>query len=759
MLTRKMLRDMRSQKMQFVSIFLMAFLAVFIYAGVGGDWQGLRKTGDAFYAATNMPDIWIYGEGFSAQQVESVRALEGITGAERRLQMPVVLSMEGSPTLDLLLVEDGDISRPYSVTGDAFDITDKEGIWIDDRFASSRGLAVGDTIAASVRGIDVSKVIRGTIYSSEYIYASGSDTMAPDFHQMGYAYLSIDALPFPKALIPFPTLLVTAEAGATQAIQDSLRAHLDGKFAVLLTRNETESFNMFENEITQHRMMGAIFPVAFFLIALLTLITTIERMVASQRMQIGVLYSLGFSRGSILRHYMSYAFVLTLLGAALGLFTGPALLPPLFFQSLSSFYTLPEWKPAIHISFYAVAALLIITMTLSSYISISRRLRGVPAETLRPKAPKAYARGAYDGSRWYARLPFQTKWNMRDTLRNKVRSFTAILGVFACTALLVCAFSMQTSTARLKEWQYETIDQFATKIALPMDGTQEAAARIKADVQGEGIMEGLVEVRAGDVRQTGALLVLDDTTLLQITDEKQQAMALPAGGVSMSRKMAGALGLSVGDTFSFHIYTEETWRDVTVAAIHMNPLSQGIAMQRETLEGLGEVYRDTAILAADRVDVMPEGAESLSHTADNYAAWDGFMEAMNLLTYLLIAAAAVLSIVVLYNLSLLSFTERVRELATLKVLGFSDRILERLLLSQNMWFSAIGYVLGIPAGLWLVSVIVEYSGDALDFPIGLAVSTLGFSFLLTFGFSMMVHLLFSKRVRRIDMVSSLKAVE
>lgn len=759
MLFKKMLRDMGRHKTQFISIFLMAFLAVFIYAGVGGEWKGLQKSSDSFYRATNLADIWVYGSGFTEEQEKAVSEIEGVVQTERRLDLEASADLENKPRVTLSFVTKNDISSLYLLEGTDFDGNDTDGIWLDKRFSDARGLSVGDSISLSYNGFSFTKTIRGLIDSSEYVYMSGGDGMTPDFYENGYAYLSYQAFPVPE-MLTYSTLLIKTDDSGTDW-EEAVGKALNGKYSVFLLRENHPSVNMFANEVSQHRMMGDIFPVVFLAIALLTMMTTMTRIVTAQRVQIGTLKALGFKKRSIVAHYLSYGFWLSLAGSVLGAVLGPLSLPHLFYPSMSGFYTLPEWKPAFSLSFLGMAGLVVAACTLVTYIACRNLLRETPAQALRPKAPRAMRHGIIEKSLLWGRLGFNSQWNLRDASRNRVRSLMAVIGVFGCTALLVCAFGMYDGMQDLKDWQYTDINKFESKLTVKEDASEEQISSVKDKVNGELLMEGSVEIRSEKTgkKKTGALTVTDHVTLISPTDFNRSPITLPQGGVSITCKMADSLGVSEGDMISWHVYGEENWVTTKVAALYREPTSQGISLTRECFEELGFSFRPTSILSAQKMTGTYEGIAGILSTADILQSWDDLTEAMMVMVYILILAAAVLSVVVLYNLGLLSFTEMEREMATLKVMGLKTRKLRGLLLTQNLWFSVIGFALGVPGGLWLVQIMVSSSGESFDFPIRLHAANFLLSFAITFGLSVLVNRLFSKKIRKINMVEALKGAE
>ena len=765
MLKRKMMRDIMRHKSQFVSIFLMAFLAVFIYSGVGGEWHGLQYSADSYYEQTNLADVLVMSVSYTEEQERAVADIDGVAATERRtiLKASVKHSSAGdlanSPELALHFVEKNEISTCHIVDGAGFDILDESGIWVDKRFSDANNLNLGDTLTFSVMGIETEKIIRGIIYAPEYVFSGDNGGLTPNFAETGYAYLSYRAFPA-SDYFAYSTILIKVEnPDSLDSLEDKVSKALNGRVAVYLEQKNHPSVAMFQNEINQHKMMGDIFPVVFLLVALLTMMTTMTRIVSSQRTQIGTLKAMGFKRGAILRHYVSYGFWLAAAGATLGCIIGPLTLPLLFYPSMSGFYTMPEWKAVYHISFFIVAFLIVILCATVTWLACSKQLRGTPAETLRVKAPKISKHSFIENTAIWRRFGFNTQWNLRDAARNKVRSSMAVIGVLGCTALLVCAFGMNDSMELLKRWQYEDINKFESKLNLEEAVTDEQIDAILLAVNGEAIMENSIEIKANGIKRTAGAIIIDGGSLVQLTDGDKKPMQFPETGVSMTIRLADILDVKVGDMVEWHIYGSENWVETKITQLDRNPTAQGLSMSREVFEELGYDFRATSIVSGEAVTEKYDGVSLVLSTSDIIAGWDDLTEAMMTMVFVLIAGAAVLSIVVLYNLGLLSFTEKERDMATLKVMGMKTKKLRGLLLTQNIWFSVIGYIIGLPCGLWLIRAITDSSGETFDFPVELTFSTAILSFAVTFGLSVFVSLLFSKKIQRLNMVEALKTME
>ncbi|WP_296795455.1 ABC transporter permease [uncultured Methanobrevibacter sp.] len=756
MLFKKMLRDISKHKTQFLSIFLMAFLGVFVFAGVGGESVGLEVNSNNFYQDTNLADGWIYSANLDNDFVDKVNNLSSTTQCERQLVIDSVGNFSNDPDITLHFVENNTISKFYLLEGEELNISDADGVWIDKSFADAKDLNVGDNISFTFNGITVEKEIKGIGYSPEYVYHASTASVIPDFNKIGFAYMSYKA--FPMDNVPYNVLNVKFDGNAGD--YDSLLSDkLAGDYNSFVEKAEHSSVSQFSEEMDQHKMMSGIFPVVFILIAMLILLTTMTRIISHQRTQIGILKANGFTNTSIIFHYVSYGFWLVLIGSILGLIIGPLTLPQLFYPSMSATYKLPSWQPVWSMDFVYVAVLMVIMSLIVSYLAVRSISNENPADTIRPKSPKVSSSGFVEKIGVWKRLSFNARWNYRDAKRNKFRALMTVIGVMGCSALLVCAFGMYDGMNDLKEWEYSQINHYDSKLVIDEDAITSEINDVAEDVNGDKIMESAIEIEAGNIKKSGSLLVLNDTDLITPTDYDWNKIKIANDEVSISQKMADLLDVGVGDTVKFHIMGSDKWVNVTINKIHADPISQGFVMSTDKLDDLGLNYTPTSIVTEKHVDSNYSAIKSTSSMKDMTASWDELTESMWLLIYILIFFASLLAIVVLYNLGLLSFTEIEREIATLKVLGFKTGALRRLLLTQNLWFTAIGFVLGLPVGYYILKIMWESSGDSFYILPSISITNFILTAIITFALSIFVNLLFSRKIKKLDMVESLKGVE
>ena len=653
-------------------------------------------------------------------------------------------------------LENNTISKFYLLEGEDVNISDEDGVWLDKSFADAKNLKVGDNISFTFNGVSIEKEIKGLGYSPEYVYHASDSSIIPDFNKMGFAYLSYEA--FPLSDVPYNVLLVDFDGSASD-YNDLLSDKLDGDYNSFVEKSENPSVSQFSEEIDQHKMMGDIFPVVFILIALLILLTTMTRIIAHQRTQIGILKAVGYTNKSIIFHYVSYGFWLVLAGAILGLIIGPLTLPNLFYPSMSATYILPEWKPAWSMNFVYVAIIMVVMSLLVSYFAVRSISSENPADTIRPKVPKISSSGFIEKTSIWKRFSFNVRWNYRDAKRNKFRALMTIVGVMGCAALLVSAFGMYDGMHDLKEWEYSQINHYDSKLIVKDNASISSINNIADEVNGDKLMESAIEIESGNAKKSGSLLVLNGTNLVTPTDYDRNEIKIGNDEISISQKMADLLGVGVGDTVKWHMMGSDKWVSTKIDKIHADPISQGFIMSSDKLDALDLNYTPTSIVTSEHVDKNYSDIKAVNSMNDMTTSWDEMTESMMLLVYILIFFACLLAVVVLYNLGLLSFTEIEREIATLKVLGFKTGSLRRLLLTQNLWFTAIGFVLGLPLGYYILDIMWQSSGDSFYILPSISLSNFLLTAVITFALSILVNLLFSRKIKKLDMVESLKGVE
>ena len=756
MLFKKMLRDIKNHKIQFISIFLMAFLGVYVFVGFGAESFGFEQTAETYYNETNLADGWIYASNLDDDFVSQVNDLSLTLDSERRLVVNSIADFDNDPDITLHFLEGDNISKFYPVEGSDFNLSDGDGVWLDIRFAEAKNLSVGDNISFEYNGIKIEKEIKGLGYSPEHLYQTSDSSMIPDYSKMGFAYLSYKA--FPADSVPYNVLLVKY-LGNSSGYEKMLDYGLERNYSTFMPRAQHPSFAEFQAETEQHQMMTDVIPLIFIIISMLTLLTTMTRIINAQRTQIGVLKALGFKNRTIMFHYISYGFWMVLAGTVLGFILGPLTLPQIMFEEMSELYSIPYWLTGFDISFIIVSVAMVLLAALISYIACRNIVNESPSSAIKPKVPKISTSGLLERMSIWKKLSFNTRWNYRDAKRNKFRALMSIVGVLSCTLIIVASFGCMDGFDEMKEWSYEDINHYSSKLVLEENATDAQIDNITDKVNGEKLMESSIEIKTDDVKKSGVLTVLDDNELYTPTDDDKNPIEITGGEVSISKKMAELLNVKVGDSVKWHVMGSDKWVNTTIDNIHSDPTSQGIIITKEKLDDLGLNYTATSVISSENVTDNFTGVKTVFSMDSLTDSWDDMMESSMSVIYILALFASILSVIVLYNLGLLSFTEIKSELATLKVLGFSSSKLRKLLLTQNLWFTTIGFVIGVPLGRETLQYLWGTMGDSFYLKANLSIKTLIITFLITYVVSILVNLMFSGKIKKLDMVESLKSGE
>lgn len=758
MLLLKMARDMKSNFVQFLSIFLMTLMGILIFTGMNAVGQGMEQSSIQFYKNTNLADAFLYGNEFTKEECVLLEKEDAIDLVERRMQMNVMVENKNKATIQLNVIEENQISVNHLVEGAHFDAA-LDGVWLDYAYAKANSLKVGDEIRFLIDGNSQTMIIKGLIMNPEYVYALKDDNeVIPDHKNYGYAFLSSNYLSKFYDL-KFNQLLIKSTADK-KTIDTIITNVFQEKYAVLVIQKDHPSVKMFQNEVKQMKAVETVFPIAFLLIAVLTSLTTMTRITVNQRTQIGTLKALGFSNRKIITHYVSYGASIGLISGLLGLILGPKLLPNIMFRFQKEFYTLPEWKGMIEPVALIVVIISIISCSLSGYFACKREVVGAAAQILRPKPPKASKHTKIEKSRFWMKMKFDVQWNIRDITRNKLRGFITIFGIIGCMTLIICAFGLRDTIQEIKKITYEERNTYDNKVYLSKTITFEQMDQLKMNEEYQFVQEIAIELSTRDMIESTFMSIIGKGDYLNYKDLKGNMIQLPNAGVVITNKVAKLYHLTKGDQLKWRIYGTKDWILSDIKEIVHNPIGQGVYISEEAYMQLNHTMSPTAFLTRASTDSL-ESVEfdTVQSKEDLITTMNNMMETMNAMIVILVFAAVLLGVVVLYNLGVMSFYERLRELTTLKVLGFQYEKLCKLIHMQNIWLTLIGTFLGIPSGFLLLSYMMRFMGDSLDMLPYISVESYVISIIGTIMISILVNLILSRKLKKIDMVSALKAVE
>ena len=554
----------------------------------------------------------------------------------------------------------------------------------------------------------------------------------------------------------------------------------------VLKRSETRDFIDYGMAADRIDAIAQVFPLFFFVIAVLVCLTTMTRMVDEERGYIGSLKAMGYSNMHIASKYLIYAAIASISGSILGLLIGFKVFPTVIFNSYRIMYIMPPVITEFNI-FYALisTAGAVFATTMAALVACYNELRETPALLLRPKSPKMGKRILLERIEFiWSRLKFTQKVTARNLFRYKKRFFMTIVGISGCTALLIAGFGLKDSIVSIAVKQFDEIYKYQMTLELK-DGlskgqTNEVLGFLKEDSKIKDYMlmkEQVVDIGKGDVEKTANLIVpenwdkIDNFIILRnrITGDK---ISIPEDGVVLTEKMAKLLKVDVGDEIYIKV-EEDKKAKVEIAGITENYSFHYIYMSPHLYEKVFEKDVEFQKILAkttgtdkafeDKIskEILKYGdVSSINFITGISKSFKDMIGSLNYVVLVLIFSAGALAFVVLYNLTNINISERIREIATIKVLGFYDEEVSKYVYRENAILTIIGTAVGLVLGVFLHKFII-LTGETEFIMFGRKIRFVSFvySAILTIFFSLLVNFVMYFKLKKIDMVESLKSID
>lgn len=824
MLKRKMLREFKTNFGQFFSVLILAFLAMALFVTLEGHALSQNAAREVFHNDCALSDIWVYGEGFSAENLEAVRALDFVEKAQLRMSAQGTAPDFGGVQVDIFLERENIVNMPYLISGEPFSPSDTEGIWLANAFAERRGVNIGDSFTVEYNGVRFTKKVKGFIESAEYEFRQAENDADMSLENIAIVFMSYDAFPLRdyvnhliktgkitaksiaensellnntierleasglsienitqdmllefvdkidgerlSKIFPYTQLVIRTEDGGGFSHEKEIAQAIENNYAAMVDRSSVPGLARLDSELEQHQSFSYIFVIIFVGIAVLVIAVSMNRMIEKQRTQIGTMNALGMKKSKVLFHYISFSLIVSVIGSVLGTVIGTVWLCPVMMNMFAQWYIVPGLHSVFHPMYVLMAAIIVLSCVLAAYFSCRKLLKVKPAEALRPAPPKQGKRCVFERLPFWKKLSFSSQYNLRDISRAKLRAFMCVLGTAVGMLLMIYGVGCTELVGQMTELNFNKTTPADYQIALSSDAALEKVDALAEELDGETVMISAIEVSktleaVSSQKKKGTVTVVEGKGLYNILDLDNEITHLASGSVGISRKFSESLGVNIGDTIYWHIYTENKWHEATVGLIYRSSETQGITFLREDFEVSGEKYTPSMLLT-NKITAETEqmsfvnAVHSKSELKDAYAAG---LEIVNVLVVIMIAFSAVMIVVVLYNSGSLSFGERVKEFATLKVLGLQSSRIRGLLSAQNFWLSVIGIIIGAPLGNVFLNAMMNSNGENFDYNLKLPFYDFIISGIFVLIISVLVSFMFSKRIRRLDMVEVLKGVE
>lgn len=759
MLLKKMLRTAWSYKAQFISMILMVMLGVGMFVGFNMEWASIERNMFSFFNNSSFADYRLVNEkGYSDSDLEKIASIDGVNAASRFISANVDVKGSQGNSLALAVTTDFKVSSFVLIDGEEYNKNSTDGVWLSDQYADKNGISIGDSITLTYRGAEIDGTVRGFIKAAEQMICVRDKTqLMPDFATHGFAYISPALYKKAVGIDYYPQINVISNLDK-DSFSKKVNAAL-GQTTVILTKDDTLAYSQAEGEVSEGKAMGSILPALFLLIGLLTMVTTMHRLTANEKLQIGTLKALGFHDSRIAVHYTSFAFFVALVGTALGVVMGYAVAWFIMNPNgmMGTYLDLPEWKLTIPWFCILAMAIIVVVLTLIGYISVRKMLSGTAADALRPYTPKKMKPMLIERTRLFHRLLFGTRWNLRDIVRHKSRTAMSLLGIVGCTILVIAALGMKDTMNAFLDMYYDNGLNYSSRIFLSETATEEQRNEIINKYNGDFGSSVSVQL---DNKTVSLDIYNIKHDKIRIMNEQTEKIDIKNDGAYICMRLAEKFGLHAGDEFSVSPFGTKNTYTLKVAGIFRS-VSENIIISTEYADSLNisytvdSVYTDTEKNNIEKSDLI-KSVQSKQMIMDSF---ETFLSIMDSMVYLFVCGAMLLGVIVLYNLGTMSYTERYREMATLKVVGFRDKKIGNLLSGQNLALSTVGILIGIPLGALTLSYMLKTLASEYEMKMSISALSYVLSVLMTMLMSLAVSLMIARKNKKINMVEALKGQE
>ena len=739
-------KEIKNTYKRFISILLMAFLGVGFFAGLRATSPDMLRTIDNYYKEQNVYDIQIVSTlGLTSKDIEEISKIENVDKVSKSyeidgkidienkeiitkfitiedLNKPVLLNGKMPQSQDECLVEESFLTTNNKKIGDILEV-DIEDLSNDDgekiKYLKSNELKIVGTVKSPLfiaRDRGTSKLGSGKI--NYYIYISEENINASDVYTNIYVTVK-DAKNYETSSKEYEDYIEQVKTNIEE---------INPKWYIL-DRNSNAGYVSFIQDTKSIENISKVFPVVFFIVATLISLTSMTRMVEEQRGQIGTLKALGYNKLQIMMKYIIYAGIATVVGSVLGMCVGFVILPEIIWMMYGMMYQMTD---KILISFnwkYGGIGLILISICIigaTIYTSL-KELISTPSVLMRPKAPKGGNRVMLEKIPFiWKRLDFSHKVTVRNIFRYKKRFFMTIIGILGCTALILTGFGVKDSVKQIIPNQFENVFKYDMQISLKETLSQQERQDFKNMLEQNEKVKKAISIYMtsqtavnGDMSEDVQIIVpenqdeLDGIINIKDIKSKKQTINLSENEICLTDKAAQLLGVKAGENLTLRD-ADEKEVNIKISNIVENYVSHYIYMTKETYQNIYGKDFEANVIFIQNIDLTDEEQDVLAkeimdlnevsgivNMASTMKSIDDMMNLLNYVVIVLIVAAGLLAFVVLYNLANVNISERIRELATIKVLGFYDKEVYDYVARETVILTIIGIGLGLVRRIFL----------------------------------------------------------
>lgn len=814
-------KEIINTRKRFLSILLIVLLGVGFFAGIRAVSPDMKKTADMYFDENKMMDIEVISTmGLTDDDVKEIQDLQDVKIVEGTYSKDVLTKVDEeevvlkihtlSDNINCVKLQQGEMPK------------NEEECVVEESFLNSTNKKIGDTIILEAKDtlagpnlknkeIKIVGSIRSPLYISRergstklasgkinyYIYVPQSEIISQIYTEIYVRVKDADKLDtfsdeYEDKVKKVKSDIENIAKERTKSEYERLKVKSDW---YVLDRNQNTGYASYSQDSERIANIGKVFPVVFFVIAALISLTSMTRMVEEQRVQIGTLKALGYTKVQIALKYIIYAVLATLIGGIIGMLLGFRILPEIIYNMYAMMYSMKdvflEFNTGIAITGLGLALICTVGATITACY---KELNLQPASLMRPKSPKAGKRVLLEKISWlWSKLKFTQKVTIRNVFRYKKRVSMTIIGILGCTALMVAGFGLRESVSNMIPSQYGEVFLYDMSITLKNEQTSDEIQKhidevcnIKTNDKDNDVTDAMafnmqaVEILNKETKQDIQLIVpkktemISDYIILENRVSKEK-YSLSDNGVVITEKLAKLLDIKQGDKITIK-NSNDKQAEVEVKGITRNYLMHYMYISPEYYESIfGEKVKYNTILLKEQSEVRKSeesenklGKKILENSniskvtfmSQTKSIFDEVMDNMTFVVWVLIISAGLLAFVVLYNLANVNISERIRELATIKVLGFYDKEVYDYVGRETTILTIIGILLGLIAGYFLEMFILKTCElDILMFDTRISIWSYVYSASLTILFTLIVSVVTYFALKKIDMIESLKSVE
>ena len=812
-------RKIKNNFKRFLSLLCMALLGVGFYAGIQAASPDMLDTLDSYLDTQNVYDIEIVSTlGLTENDLEEIRKIEGVDVAQGTYSKDAIMKTDKEEYVVKMIGINENINKVSLIEGNL--PNENNEIVVENDFLQENDLKIGDII--NFEGDEQEYKIVGTVESPLYFGISRGTTTLGKGQIDYYIYAKEDIFNQEYYNNIYLTVknakeMTTSENGYEELVENTInkieeiqtdreeqrfnevygeyiqslelqnilvdRESLPSSTWYIFDRTNNQAYSDFIDATEGVSKIGDVFPVIFYIIAILISLISMMRMVEEDRQELGTLKALGFGNFKIILKYIIFSLLATIIGGLIGMAIGFKLLPNIIWEIYTMLFTVPNFVAEFNLEYGLIGLIIgVICICGSSILVACRQLKQMPSVLMRPKSPKMGKKILLEKWKFFwSKLNFSNKIVVRNLFRYKMRAIVTVIGISGCTALILAGFGLKDSISNIVTFQFENVLKYDELISL--NSNTDIESLINSLQENEDVVDQVTarmettRIYNNDKDYEVTLTIannideLENVISLNDVDNEYQKIELKDDEVVLSEKLATLLEVEKGDNVTFRNEDGKEYA-LKVTAIAENYINNYVYMTKDTYENVFSPYETNVIflkiadLTAEEEDELRKeilnnaSVSSIVSSENTVSTVSDMMGSLDAVVVILVVASAILAFVVMYNLSNINISERQREIATLKVLGFYDNEVDNYITKENMILAFFGIILGLIVGVYLSHfIITTCETDTLMFVRQVNPLSFVYSATITIAFTLIVNLINHINLKKINMIDSLKSVE